>query len=108
MTTLVGAVFLVGVAYIVYVALTLEPSDLQVATRYTAFGDTNLGYRSKWHYLLSFIVFGIVLMGVHTALAVKLHAKGQRQIAAYLLSFTIFLFVIGWIITRSVLNIAFL
>jgi hypothetical protein len=101
-------VFLVGTAYVIFVALSLEPSDLQVATRYTAFGDTNLGYRNKWHYLLSYVVFGLILMGVHTALAIKLHARGMRQPAMYLLAFTVFLFVVAWILTHSVLKIAFL
>lgn len=99
---------LLGVAYIIYVAVSLEPSDLQVAIRYTAFGDAHLAYRSKWHYLLSFAVFGGLLITVHTALAIKLHSRGQRHLAMYWLACTAFLFVIGWIITRSVLQIAFL
>lgn len=107
MVSLTIVLFLVAVIYIVYIALALEPSDLQVAIRYTAFGDTHF-YRDKWYYLLSFILFGITLAGVHTALAVKLFGRQQRQLAALLLIFTIFLFVIGWIIARSVLQIAFL
>lgn len=106
------ALFVVGVSYIAYVAISLEPSDLQVATRYTAFGETNIGthqgYGNKWHYLLSFVVFGVLLMGVHTALAVKLHDRGQPRLAAYFVGLTIVLFVIGWILTQSVLEIAFL
>jgi hypothetical protein len=107
MLTLTSAVVAAGIAYSLYVALALEPSDLQVATRYTAFGDTHF-YRSKWYYLLSFILFGIALMGMHIALAIKLYGRQQRQFAALLLGFTLFLFVISWIIARSVLGIAFL
>lgn len=99
---------LLGVAYIIFVAVALEPSDLQVATRYTAFGDAHLAYRSKWYYLLSFVVFGALLITVHTAIAVKLHSRGQRYLAMYWLACTALLFMIGWIITRSVLQIAFL
>lgn len=102
----------VGVSYCIYVGISLEPSDLQVATRYTAFGETNIGthqgYGNRWHYMLSFIVFGVLLMALHTALAVKLHDRGQPRLAAYLLGFTVLLFIISWIITHSVLKIAFL
>lgn len=107
MTTLTVVLFLIGISYIVYVALALEPSDLQVATRYTAFGETHF-YRSKWYYLLSFVVFGVMLAAVHTALAVKLYNKELRQLAIFLLVFTMLLFVIGWIVAGSVLEIAFL
>jgi hypothetical protein len=96
-----------AIIYIVYVALALDPSDLQVAVRYTAFGDTHF-YRDKWYYFLSFILFGIVLGSVHIALAIKLYGRQQRQLAIGVLIFTLFLFIIGWIITRSILRIAFL
>lgn len=107
MTALTIALFLMGISYIIYIAFALQPSDLQVATRYTAFGGAHF-YRNKWYYLLSFVMFGVILVGVHTALAVKLYGRGQRQLAMALLVFTLFLFVIGWIIARSVLRIAFL
>lgn len=107
MVSLTIALFLMGVAYTIYVVLALEPSDLQVATRYTAFGDAHF-YRNKWYYLLSFVLFGVILAGVHTALAIKLYGRQQRQLAIALLVLTVFLFVTGWIIARSVLRIAFL
>jgi hypothetical protein len=101
-----GAV-LVCVVYGIYTALALEPSDLQVATRYTAFGDTHF-YRTKWYYLLFFILFGIIVTMIHTAIAIKLYGRQQRQLAIALLSLTFLILVIGWILTRSVLEIAFL
>ncbi len=107
MVTCLAVLLLVGIAYIVYVSVSLQPSDLQVATRYTAFGDTHF-YRNKWYYLLSFVVFGLIVMGTHMALAVKLYNRGQRPFALSLLVFTLLIFVIAWIMTRSVLGIAFL
>ena len=107
MVSLVGALLLMGIAYGIYLALTLEPSDLQVATRYTAFGDTHF-YRNKWYYLLSFALFGTALIGIHTALAIKLYGREQRSLAIALLGMTFILFTIGWILARSVLKIAFL
>lgn len=107
MTTLVAALLIVGIAYAVYVALALQPSDLQVAIRYTAFGNTHF-YRNKWYYLISFAVFGLLLAVVHGAVAVKLYGRGQRQLAIFLTSLSLFLFVIAWITARSVLRVAFL
>lgn len=107
MLGLVLALLLVAVGYTVYVALALQPSDLQVATRYTAFGDTHF-YRNKWYYLISFILFGVVVTVVHTALAVKFYNRGQRQFAVSLVVLTLLIFAIAWIIARSVLGIAFL
>src|SRR5690606_15069050 len=93
MVTLAGALLLMSIAYGIYVAIALEPSDLQVATRYTAFGEAHF-YRNKWYYLLSFIVFGFVVVGTHIALAVKLHSRSQRQLAVALLTFTACLIII--------------
>lgn len=101
------AVIILGLFYVIYIALSLEQSDLQVATRYTAFGETHF-YRNKWYYLISFVVFGISLIGVHLALSVKLFDRGHRQLAAGFLALTLLLLIVGWIITRSVLGIAFL
>lgn len=101
------AVIILGLFYVIYIALSLEQSDLQVATRYTAFGETHF-YRNKWYYLISFVVFGISLIGVHLALSVKLFGRGHRQLAAGFLALTLLLLIVGWIITRSVLGIAFL
>lgn len=98
---------LVGVLYSIYVAVALEPSDLQVATRYTAFNDIHF-YRSKWYYLLSFILFSCSIIALHISLAIKLFARNQRQVAIGLLAFTILMFIVIWILTRSVLQIAFL
>lgn len=107
MLSLTVALFLMVALYGIYVGVSLEPSDLQVATRYTAFGDTHF-YRSKWYYLLSFIIFGVVVAAAHTALAIKLYGRQKRQIAVALLVLSLFLVSIGWIIARSVLQIAFL
>jgi hypothetical protein len=107
MTTLIVALLLTGVAYALYVGLTLQPSDLQVATRYTSFGNTHF-YRNKWYYLISFAVFGLVVAGMHAAVAVKLYGRGQRQWAVFLTALTLLIFVIAWITARSVLRVAFL
>lgn len=105
--SLAALVVLLGVTYSVYVMLALEPSDLQVATRYTAFGGTNF-YRSKWYYLTSFGAFGLLVTLMHLALAIKLYSAERRHMAVFLMLLTILLIVIAWIVTNSVFRIAFL
>lgn len=104
---LLGLFILTCLVYCIYVGLSLRPSDLQVAVHYTAFGETNF-YRQKWYYLLSFIAFAVVMAVVHTALTVKLYAQERRQIAILFILISLLMAVIMWLITRSVLNIAFL
>lgn len=103
---LIFLLILLSLLYCVYVGISLHPSDLQVAVHYTAYGETSF-YREKWYYLISFILFGLVLAAAHTALIVKLFVQERRQIAILFAWLSIFLVVIMWFITRAVLGIAF-
>lgn len=94
-------------AYCIYVGVSLRPSDLQVAVHYTAFGGTSF-YREKWYYLISFILFGLILAVIHSILIVKLYVQERRQIAMLFAWFSFLLLLIAWIMTHSVLKVAFL
>lgn len=106
MVALILLFILMTLTYCVYVGVSLHPSDLQVAVHYTAYGETSF-YREKWYYLISFILFGLVVAVSHTALIVKLFVQERRQIAILFAWLSIFLVVIMWFITRGVLGIAF-
>lgn len=93
--------------YVVYVALSLNPTELQVATRYTAFGGTQF-YRNKWYYLLSFIGFSVLMAAAHISLAAKLESRNMRSLAISLGWLTLLIIVILFVITRSVLHVAYL
>lgn len=107
MTVLLLMFVLACFSYCIYVGVSLRPSDLQVAVHYTAFGETSF-YREKWYYLLSFIVFGLILAAVHSILIVKLYVQERRQIAILFTWFSFLLLLIAWIMTHSVLKVAFL
>lgn len=98
---------LIALAYSIYVTVSLHPSDLQVAVHYTAFGETNF-YRERWFYLMNFVAFGLVVGVVHTVLSVKLYLQGRRPIALFFLWFSIFLILVAFLLSRAVLNVAFL
>lgn len=95
----------VCLAYCVYVAFSIHPSDLQMAVHYTAFGETGY-YREKWQYLISFLLFGIVMAIAHTMIAVKLYNEDRRSFAVGFMWFSFILLAISWVLTWSVLKIA--
>lgn len=99
---LIGA----SLIYCLYVALSLRPSDLQVAVHYTAYGETNF-YREKWYYLLSFVGFGLIVATLNTAIAIKLYVLERRQLALFFIWMSFLVLAIGWILTHSVLRVAF-
>lgn len=107
MVVLTASFALIVLAYCIYVAVSLRPSDLQVAVHYTAFGETNF-YREKWFYLINFIVLGLIIGTVHSILAVKIYLQGRRPLALLFLWLSIFLMVAAFLITQAVLGIAFL
>jgi hypothetical protein len=106
-TVLVIAFLLVCLAYCIYVGVSLRPSDLQVAVHYSAYGETSF-YRDKWYYLITFVVFGILLAIMHTALIVKIYLQGRRQLALLFAWFSLLLIIITWFMTWAVLKVAFL
>ena len=73
-------ILLGGIIYITYVAINLSPTDLQLATRYTSYGETQF-YRNKWYYLLSFVGFGIVYIVAHIGMVTKLVVSNMKQLA---------------------------
>lgn len=105
--TLLSVFILACLAYCLYVGISLRPSDLQVAVHYSAFGETRF-YREKWYYLLSFIVFGLVLAVIHTILIVKMYVQERRQMALLFTYASFLLLLIAWILTHSILKVAFL
>ena len=107
MAALLIVFILACLAYCIFIGISLRPSDLQVAVHYTAFGDASF-YREKWYYFVNFIAFGLMLMAMHTILAVKLYVQGRRQIALFFVGLSLLLVVIAWFLTRAILRVAFL
>jgi len=85
MVLVVGLLF-AGLVYALVIGFSIQSRDVQIYTRYTAYGEAHF-YKSPWHYTLSFVAFGVFVSAVHAALMVKLRALGRRQSA----------FLIGWL-----------
>lgn len=107
LSLLMFGIILGGLAYIVYVAINLSASDLQLAIRYTSFGDTHF-YRDKWWYLLGFIGFGLLFLVAHVGLTAKLVAVELKPLAYAFGWLSILILVLMFAYTYSVLGIAYL
>lgn len=107
LSLLMFGVLLGGLAYIVYVAISLSASDLQLAIRYTSFGDTHF-YRDQWWYLLGFIGFGILFLIAHVGMTAKLVAIELKQLAYAFAWLSLLVLILMFAYTYSVLGIAYL
>ena len=87
MLVLVLVVIVLGSVYI-------RPSDLQVPVRYSSFGITNF-YRDKWYYLISLVVFALVIAVMHTGISLRLMATKGRAFAITFLWMTIAMLIVS-------------
>ncbi len=90
------ATFIFGcVVLLVYLAITIRPSDLQVVVHYTSFGNTNF-YRDRWFYLLSFVIFVVLMATLHIVLTYKiLQTKGRHIAMAFIWMSIVMVFISG-------------
>jgi Zn-dependent protease len=104
LTTLSIVLILLTAAFVVYIALTVHPSDLQLVTHYTAFGVTHL-YRDQWFYLLSFIGFAVLSTFLHISIAIKLYVTKGHPLAIMFAWFGIGVILFAWITAISIINV---
>lgn len=89
----------------IYTGVNIHQNELKIVTHYTAFGSTNF-YRDKWYYLISFVVFGLVVAVIHTMIALKLlTAKGIELALSFVWASVLMLFIAGAIMYQ-VLKVA--
>lgn len=86
-------------------AFRIHPSELTLPVRYTAFGFTFV-YNDAWYYLIGFILFGFVVLGLHTAITMKLFAQKGAGIARIFILLTLILAVISYFLISSILGLA--
>lgn len=104
--SLLAAVVLFGIIYCLVTGLSLQSRDVQVYSRYTAFGEAHF-YKSHWQYFITFVLFGAVVTSAHVALMIKLHNLERRQTAVIVGFATLVLLIVAGAYTVSVMRIAF-
>lgn len=90
-------------------AVQIHASELNIPTRYTAFGVgiTHI-YNDNWYYLLNFIIFIIANLFIHTFIALKLFSQRGAVLARLFIQASVVLIVIEYFLISSVLGIALL
>lgn len=104
LTTLSIVLVALTIGFIIYILITVRPSELQLVTHYTAFGVTNL-YRDQWFYLLSFIGFAVLTAFFHIALAIKIYITKGHPLAIGFLWTGIGVILFAWVTAISIINV---
>lgn len=99
---IVSLLFFIAIA--VLCIIEIRPSDLQVPIRYTAFGITNI-YRAQWYSELGFAAFAILVMGLHTFVAVRLYDLRNRDIARGFMWLTAIMLAIAFLIFLAIFRV---
>lgn len=71
---------IISLAAAVFIGMTIAPSELRVITHYTAYGSTHF-YRDQWVYMISFIVFIIMVAALGVGVALKLLRQDREALA---------------------------
>lgn len=93
--TALAVLAFVTVVFVIYVGVNIHPSELKLVTHYTAFGSTNF-YRDTWFYLISFVIFGIMILIGHTLITLRLlAAKGSELALGFVWATVVIIFIAG-------------
>lgn len=103
--SLIGFIVLC-LAYVLFVVLSVRPSDLQISVHYTPFSETQY-YRARWYYLLSFAGLGLLFAVINSGIAIKFFLQQRRQLALGFIGLSVLVVIIAWLIARSVLSVAY-
>lgn len=103
---LMAVVVVVGIVYCMLTGFAVQPRDVKIYDRYTAFGKVHF-YKNYWYYLAGFAAFGTFVTAMHLALMMKLHGLERRQTAIILGLLTIVVLVIAAVYGLSIMGLAF-
>lgn len=99
-TLFAGCLLLIG-----FLAVSIQPTELQVVVHYTSFGNTNF-YRDRWFYLLSFGLYIVIMATLHTILTYKILRTKGRDLTIAFLWLSIIMLIIAFALFYQVLKIA--
>lgn len=102
------AILVVAIIGIVYVLAAVEPRDIQVATQYTSYGETNY-YKGRWYSLYGYALLYLAIAVGHNMLMLKFRALDRRDFGILFGSITLLLLIIGIVYAANVIQqIAFI
>lgn len=103
---LIIGLILAGLVYAMVIGFSIQPRDVQIYTRYTAFGEAHF-YKNPWHYTLFFVLFGLIVSSAHATLMVKLYNLGRRQSAVLVGWLGILVLIVAATLVLSIIRFAF-
>lgn len=106
LVALLAGLILAGLIYILVIGFSIQPRDVQVYIRHTAFGEAHF-YKNPWQYTLLFVMFGALVTAAHGALMVKLHNLDRRQTALLVGWLGILVLFIAAVYALSIMRLAF-
>ncbi len=83
----------------------IHPAELNTQTRYNAFSAPYI-YTNPWYYLLPVALFSLMVLVVHTVIAIKLYLGDNKYMARLFLWLSILVVVIGAFVSSAVLGLA--
>ncbi len=95
---------LMAIGLVLYVGFSVRPSELQLVSRYSAFGITHL-YREQWFYLLSFAAFGVITAVLHVIITAKLLVLKGHSVAIMLAWLGVAIILLGYVTAVAVINV---
>ena len=102
---LVVANVIVCIIAVIIIAVSIEPRETQVITRYSSFGITGF-YRNYWYYLYSYVALVLIMAVGHSAISLKLMHMSRRDLALALLWSSLAFIVIAVLFALSITRIA--
>ena len=104
---LIIGILVAMIVYVLFVVTSIEARDIQVVTQYSAFGESHF-YKSRWFYLYSFALLGLLVAAINIAIMGKLLRYEQRSMGVAIGWLTLVFFVVAIATAHSVLQLAFL
>ena len=95
---------LLALSLVVYIAIKVRPSDLQLITHYAAYGVTHL-YRDQWFYLYAFAAFAVLAGFFNIALSTKIYIEKGSPLAIIYAWSGIGVLIFAWVTAMSIINV---
>mgnify|MGYP003606052736 CR=1 FL=1 len=103
--SLLAVFWLICLGVLIFLAISIQPSELQVVVHYTSYGATNF-YRDKWYYLISFAAYIVIIAILHSILTFKLLSAKGRDIAVAFIWLSIVIVTIAAALFYQILKVA--
>ncbi len=100
-------VFLVTLMVTIYGLVAVRFSDIQVVTRYTAFGDVHF-YKDAWWSLYGFALTSLLIGLSHIFIMVKLFSAQRRSIGLLIGWLAVALLIVAALYFKEILKLAYI